>query len=391
MFDLKKISESKTFCSIPFVHQEKHFHNQHYICCYNNKLQSDYNEQNSVDSFNSKKMYRIRNEMLSEQSPPECDVCYSQESKGLVSPRQRETAGWIAGQVFTNALKLNIEKFLNNETISPLSYDLRYSNTCTLKCRMCNPYSSSSINAENKKIGHLWSERFPYVDNPRTNHNLVLTQDVQRIYLAGGEPLIEPYNLLMLQRLAEINPNVKLLINTSLNHLSPEFREVLDKFTNLLFVVSIDGVGKLNDYIRNGSNWNTIISNLEMVKNHDIMFSTTTSLYNILAIPELVEYLKSNYPKYCHSIFLVNNEEELFVENLPVELRSEIITKLEKTIENAPICTVDGLNNLITTLKINNYNPERFAKFIKYTKILDAARGESIVDIQPKFKDYFTE
>ena len=34
---------------------------------------------------------------------------------------------------------------------------------------------------------------------------------------------------------------------------------------------------------------------------------------------------------------------------------------------------------------------ERFAKFVKYTKILDNIRGESILDIQPKYKNYFME
>lgn len=391
MFELKNYRESNTFCSIPFVHQEKQFNNRHHICCYNNRLQSDNQDQNSTESFNSKKMFKIRHAMLDGEKPVECSFCYEQESLGLVSPRQRETNGWMASESFAISLQENIDKFLNNQTIHPLSYDLRYSNTCTLKCRMCNPFSSSSINAENKKISNLWQERFPYVENPRINHEVNLDKNIKKIYLAGGEPLIEPYNLTLLKELAEINPKVRLLINTSLNHLSTEFREVLDKFEDLLFVVSIDGVGKLNDYIRNGSNWETVVSNLEMIKKHNVMFSTTTSIYNVLDIPELVDYLKVNYPDYCHCIFLVNNEEELFVENLPMELRHDIITRLETTKQNAPNCTLDGLNNLITTLKINNYNPERFAKFIKYTKILDAARGESIMDIQPKFKDYFTE
>jgi len=391
MLDTVKLLESKAFCSLPFVHQEKQFNNRHHICCYNNNLQSDNEEDNSTQSFNSRKMFTIRHAMLAGEKPKDCSFCYDQEVQGLVSARQRETAGWMASKIFTDALIENISKFLNNETISPLSYDLRYSNTCTLKCRMCNPFSSSAINAENKKIAELWPDRFPYVDNPRTNHEVQLDQNIKKIYLAGGEPLIEPYNLTLLKELAKVNPKVRLLINTSLNHLTDEFKEVLDQFEDLLLVVSIDGVDKLNDYIRNGSNWQSVIKNLERVKNHNVMFSTTTSLYNILEIPELVDYLKINYPDYCHCIFIVNNAEELFVENLPLELRDDIISKLEHTLRDAPICTVDGLNNLITTLKINNYNPERFAKFVKYTKILDTARGESIVDVQPKFANYFME
>ena len=121
------------------------------------------------------------------------------------------------------------------------------------------------------------------------------------------------------------------------------------------------------------------------------MFATTTSLYNVLDIPNIVTFFSENFPEYFHSIFLVNNEEELFVENLPYEFRPELIAQLENMLETAPTSTHDGISNIIKTLKINNYDPKRFTKFIKYTKILDEARGESILDIQPKFKNYFTE
>jgi MoaA/NifB/PqqE/SkfB family radical SAM enzyme len=391
MIDTETVVASKTFCSLLFVHQEKQFNNRHHICCYNNTLQSDNEEDNSFQSFNSQKMFKIRNDMLAGEKPIECSFCYNQEEQGLVSPRQRETSGWTASKNFSDAMLQNISKFLNNENIFPLSYDLRYSNTCTLKCRMCNPYSSSSINAENKKLLQVWPDKFQYVDNPRINHEISLDRNIKKIYLAGGEPLIEPYNLIFLKKLAEINPEVQLLINTSLNHLSAEFEEVLALFKNLLFVVSIDGIDKLNSYIRHGSDWNAIMKNLERVKQHQVMFNTTTSLYNIMDIPDIVHYFKENYPDYCHCIFLVNNEDELFIENLPLELRQEVIHDLELVLQDAPICTVDGLNNLVNTLRINNYNPERFAKFVKYTKILDNIRGESILDIQPKYKNYFME
>jgi hypothetical protein len=391
MIDQNDLKESKTFCSLPFVHQEKHFHNHHNICCYSNKKQSDNLNDNSFQSFNSNKMSIVRHKMLNGEQPNECNDCYSQEALGIVSPRQRETQGWMASKDFVDGIEQNIAKFLNDEQITPLSYDLRYSNTCTLKCRMCNSYSSSSINAESKKLVNLWKEKFVYVENPRTNHEIEIDNNIKKIYLAGGEPLIEPYNLSFLKKLAKINPHVKLIISTSLNSLSQEFHEVLDKFTNLLIVVSVDGIDKLNSYIRHGSVWDSIIKNLDLIKKHEIMFATTTSLYNILDIPDIVNYFKENFPNYCHCIFMVNNEQELFVDNLPLELREDLICSLEQTLATAPTCTVDGLTNLIKTLKINNYNPEQFAKFIKYTKILDQARSESILEIQPKFKKYFLE
>jgi sulfatase maturation enzyme AslB (radical SAM superfamily) len=254
---------------------------------------------------------------------------------------------------------------------------------------MCNSSSSSSINAEYKKINHHWKEKFRFVENPRLNHDVDLTENIQKIYLAGGEPLVEPLNLGLLSKVADKNPNVNILINTSFNLVNQNFVDVLNRFNNLTFVVSLDGVGKVNDYIRHGSKFETVLENVEKFKHHSIMFSTTVSLYNIFSIPELVEFTYKKYPNYYHGINIVNDVRELFVENVPPELREELINDLEDTLLWVPNNVQIGIKNLITILKLDNFDSKSFTNFIKYTKILDEERGESIFNIQPKLSPYF--
>jgi len=391
MLSLDSLINNGSFCVIPFVHQEKQFEGRHNICCYHNQLQSDNLNQNSHQSFNSKKINVIRQKMVNGIRPEECNGCYNQEDSGVVSARQIENKSWVNWSDVHDTLSNILVKFQNNEELSPISYDLRYSNTCTLKCRMCNSSSSSSINAEYKKINHNWPEKFWFVQNPRINHEIDLTTEIHKIYLAGGEPLVEPLNLELLSKVADLNPNVNLLINTSFNLVNKEFVDVLNRFNSLTFVVSLDGVGKLNDYIRNGSKFDTVIENIEKFRHHNIMFSTTVSLYNIFKISELVEFTTKKYPEYYHGINIVNDVSELFIENTPPELRTELINDLENLLEWVPDNVHVGVKNIITILKLDNFESKNFTNFIKYTSILDKERGESILDVENKFSPYFID
>ena len=214
---LNELATNSSFCILPFVHQEKKFNGTYHVCCYGDQLQSDIAADDSLASFNSDKMNRIRSDMVLGIKPSACASCYSQEDRGIYSPRLRENETWTNQSDIRAVVEKCFDDYTNNLPIKPISYDLRYSNTCTLRCRMCNSSSSSALNAEYSKIQAQWPEKFWTIDNPRINHEVELHDDIQKIYLAGGEPLVEPYNLQLLENLAQHNAEVSLLINTSLN------------------------------------------------------------------------------------------------------------------------------------------------------------------------------
>ena len=393
MTTFKDYLNNSSFCVLPFIHQEKKFNGTHHVCCYGDQLQSDHNDQTSKESFNSVKINNIRDKMIAGIRPSECDSCYTLEDQNISSPRLRENHTWGNWSSTHDAIEKVFSDHLARREMKPISYDLRYSNTCTLKCRMCNSSSSSALNAEYKKINHHWPEKFWFTDNPRINHDLELHADIQKIYLAGGEPLVEPLNLELLDKLADYNPNLVILINTSLNHLSDKFVNVLNKFNYLTLVVSIDGTNDVNDYIRHGSNFDTVADNIRKIVHHDIMFSTCVSMYNIFNINKLIHFLNKEFPEHSfnHGINIVNGIEEIFVENLPYELRPEVITSLLEVLPLAADFPKTGIQNLINLLEQQNFNPDRFDGFVKYTKILDLERNESIANIVPQLSKYFDE
>ena len=390
--NIKELTEKNSFCILPFIHQEKKFNGTYHICCYGDQLQSDI-EEDSLASFNSSKMQKIRSDMMQGIQPAACSSCFSQEKLGIYSPRQRENETWANWHSTHDAISSCFDNYNQNKEMHPISYDLRYSNTCTLKCRMCNSSSSSAINSEYQKIHYLWPEKFWTIKNPRINHKVDLHSDIQKIYLAGGEPLVEPLNLEFLNNLADFNDQTVILINTSLNHLSDRFYETLNRFKFLTLVVSIDGTHKVNDYIRHGSNFQTVFDNIKKFSNHDMMFSTCVNMYNIFNLIDLIEFISQEFPskKSNHGISLVNDIEELYVENLPLELRPALIQKLQNITEKLDPQPLNGVMNLINVLEQDNFSLTKFNNFKKYTKILDSQRNESVLNIVPEYTVYFNE
>jgi len=391
-FDTLKNNDS--FCILPFIHQEKKFNGTFHVCCYGDQLQSDSAaDDTSLENFNSQKMQDIRTAMMQNKRHHSCNFCYQQEDLGIVSPRMRENDSWMKWKDTHKAITTCLENFDQKKLMRPISYDLRYSNTCTLKCRMCNSSSSSSINAEYKKLNQIWPEKFWVIDNLRINHDIEFHNDVQKIYLAGGEPLVEPLNLELLNQAANYNDELVILINTSLNIVNAKFFEVLQKFKFLTLVVSIDGTNKVNDYIRHGSNFEDVKKNLQKFSKNDKMFSTCVSIYNIFNLGSLIKFIQNEYPEHAHnhSINIVNDIEELFIENIPYKLRPAIINELNQVLHEADDLPSIGIKNCITILEKNNFDEKRFRNFVKYTKILDKARQESIKEVVPQLAEYFDE
>ena len=124
-----------------------------------------------------------------------------------------------------------------------------------------------------------------------------------------------------------------------------------------------------------------------------MMFSTCVNMYNIFNLIDLIEFISQEFPskKSNHGISLVNDIEELYVENLPLELRPALIQKLRNITEKLDPQPLNGVMNLINVLEQDNFSLTKFNNFKKYTKILDSQRNESVLNIVPEYTVYFNE
>ena len=80
---------------------------------------------------------------------------------------------------------------------------------------------------------------------------------------------------------------------------------------------------------------------------------------------------------------------------LPDEYKKELTEKFYEFLEwvknNHPsviIQATDIVNGVVNYMNSESYYKEYWNEFLSYTKKLDDIRQESIVDVEPKFKEY---
>lgn len=396
-----KTNPSASFCSLPFTHQYRNTNGELALCCDNAfKVLGKDSQETMLDVFNSERMNILRDKMLRGERSSDCAICYKMEDQGLYSPRQRANEWWTSREPI--ALVDQITEFKNNRKLTPVSLDIRFSSKCALKCRTCNPHNSSTIAAEvnsfreNKLTIPISIDQEYFLEHttrpePWTAQEVPVSSDLKVLNIVGGEPLIEEENNNLLELIASLGADPEIRINTSFARKNNKLREIIKNFNHVLFIVSLDGIGNLNDYIRHGSSFQEVVENIELNRENLCAFNTTVSVYNVLYLDEIIEYISEHYPNTYHLINLTSNHSPTELHNTPPEFRPEIIAKLEQ-IKNKKLNTIiesTEIDNVINVLKQDNFNSENFQKFIDFTRLLDEQRGEQLGNIIPDYNKYF--
>lgn len=311
----------------------------------------------------------VRAAIANGQVPADCRSCVYAESQGFSSTRTLALADWNydASTVPSEILYL----------------DLRHSNLCNFSCRTCEPAFSSEIAREQGlPIIHLENTKV------KTDvQNLLPT--VKRINFTGGEPLLIKENIQVLERLIELgNTNCEILITTNGSVMNPKILDLVKQFTSVHWTISLDAVENQAEYIRNGTNWDKLCTNLHsiMTLNHSVGINCVISAYSILGLSNLIEFfkkLKQQYPAQPLELWFNVCESPKFLNpaNLTETLKSIAFTELEqsinilKQIESNPprsLATLMALQNSLKDVIINTNT-----QFEDYTKELDSIRNQN--------------
>ena len=305
------VKTNKSFCIFPFIELLTNQRSDGYttVCCRSNTPVSHISE---LTDWASNKSYRaIRDKMIEGTMIPEhCSSCYALEDKNILSPRQQETVEWA------NLLNLTSVDDLSGLT-HPVYYEIRPSNTCNLQCRMCGPDYSHLIGREYKQLS-LISKLPPHKN---TDFTIVNFSNLKKLYVAGGEPTAMPEFYDFLDRCIDTEKtDFEFMVNTNGTKINNRLRKQIKHFSNLQFIISIDGHSDLNHYIRWPSNWETIIENMHYLKNnnHIIATNTTVSIYNVARLHTLLKFFDNEFPgMLVHIQLCASNNDMLSAFNFP--------------------------------------------------------------------------
>ena len=216
-----------------------------------------------------------------DELPPGCNSCSVIESKNLLSVRQ------LKNKFFQDLI-------LQQTSIQEL--DIFPSNTCNLTCIMCSPKFSSSVAAEQKKLGWI-TKIYNFDETELILDSLKQLPNLQYIHIAGGEFFYSKHCLKILEAIkaAKIS-NIEFITNGTVfneNHVS-----ILKTFNNLSLRFSIDGIDDYYEFIRYPAKWNDVKTNILNYKNQlpnaHVEVVMTVQPLNIFNIMEWTQWANDN-------------------------------------------------------------------------------------------------
>jgi hypothetical protein len=230
--------------------------------------------------WNSKHMKSVRRRMIAGETLPECSVC---NEKLLNTDVYRSYFWGLFGHKYDEAMRSTAPDGFT--TMKPVSWDYRFSNLCNFKCRMCGDMLSSSWETEEKRHNMVdWSNPKNNWMRPEIKREITQFQDtqieaefaqaveehrVEEIYWVGGEPLMYEQHWRYMKRIIELGdgPRLYARYNTNLSRVDYNgcnlYSDLLGNIRDWQICASIDGTGKIGEYIRTGLDYSAWLVNFK--------------------------------------------------------------------------------------------------------------------------------
>lgn len=308
-------------------------------CCRYDQETNNFSIKNyTFNEYKDTAFYKSIQDNMEKGWDPGCIKCKAEEDLGkYLSMRQRLNRDFSGNGI----------KFI----------EISISNKCNITCRMCGPkYSSKWAQIDNVEVEK---------QNYSTLLDSIDFSTVKRIKYLGGEPFITPEFKELIDRVTN-KESVDLQVNTNATFFPNKYIDELAKFKNVYIALSIDGIGKVDEYVRQGTNWDKKLSVIKqwLDTNFILYIHTVVQAHNIHDLKNIKSFAEKNNLHWSPAV--ITHPKEFTLEALDKNYVSQIKDDTNKLF----------LNN------ISNYNKELNNKFKFTTKRLDALFGttwESLV------------
>ena len=407
------------FCVLPWIHRFTNVQGEIEVCCVapgsripgqDGKPIHILDGLRDEEILNTPYMKQLRKNMLEGQWTPICKRCQITEASGGTTRRISENS------TYRHLIPQLINQTDDDGTLHypQVRYlDLRLGNHCNLTCRMCGPQASKlwidaynelqpqahqlseselsdlqKVNwVNNDSVWEIFKEQIPHLD---------------RLHFAGGEPLIIPEMVDALKFCVESghSHHIALSYNTNLTKLPDHVTSLWTHFKHVSLQCSIDGYGRLNDYIRRPSRWRDIDRNLREVDRHFsdwkikyAFVSTTVQVYNVLSLNELYSYLRTEFE---HILPLPNliplyEPEYLSIQTLPLNIknlaRERLLQEKEHRMyveqKNRIGWLLENIDSTIDFMCLENLNNQT-DNFLEFNRNSDKRFGDNLEAVAPE-------
>ena len=409
------VKHGKHFCVLPWVHFHSWPDGRVMPCCIADsnmpvgKIEQD---QSIIEMMNTDDFKKMRTAMLNDEPVEACKRCYDLELMGTWTMRQSHNKR--RGLDYVNYISSNTKNDGELTDFQMKYMDLRFSSICNMKCRSCGPGCSSQWAQEfvdrmgvdeyekyfkTRKIVVNASEEMGFMNKLKP-----YLKDVLEVYFAGGEIIITPEHYECLDYWIEngINETIELTYTTNLSTLKgykdKDLIEYWKKFPNLQIWASLDAMGPVAECIRKGTDWEKIVSNIELIKREvphaKFQITPTISIWNVFHFPDFFDYMldmgfidTNSSPRFN----LATNPWYSNIMILPVHIKRRL-AELYRVYQMRFKDNVDihnGFKMIIYNLTVGNENKGGILEFKQFNDELDQHRKEKFEDICPEIKEVY--
>tara|TARA_B100001287_G_C22677572_1_gene528489 strand:+ start:154 stop:1320 length:1167 start_codon:yes stop_codon:yes gene_type:complete len=347
------------------------------------------------DVWNSPDYQKIRKQFMDGERPETCQRCFREEDAGIRSPRIGYNEKWWKDDVqVAEEIPLDIRYV-----------DIRLGNLCNLKCRMCNPWSSSMWVKDWNKIVDT-AELAPneplsdkdkdwmnvlgeWPDRKQTGVNFVeIADSIEEIYLTGGEPTlaISQYKLFDYCIENDLAKGIRLKYNTNLTNVPQKMLDYWKHFKRVQLNASIDAVGDRDRYIRYPSTWKKIEENFDKlngIPSVAIQVHCTVQVLNICAMGELFDWIKSrNIADDQIYLNILNHPESMNIRSLPIALKNLAELRLQDYLH------IPKVQDTIKYMWAEDWHERRWTEFVKFNNKADELQRGNLLEVCPEFDTF---
>lgn len=343
-----------------------------------------------LEAMNSRYHKEVRLAQSKDQRHEICRVCWDRDDSNKANEKSnslRVNRSFYQLPDIENAINITRAPiFLTQDgTINepPISLDLRFTNTCNMKCIMCSSlYSSLWYEDEEKLSGRkrIGIESKPWHDSPIWWQRFdEIKHRVKHIYLTGGEPFLVKGHDQLLDTLIESGfaNTVTLEYDTNLSVINHKVMDKLKLFKKIVLSVSCDDIEDKYELIRFPGKFENILTNLNRLKENNFEvrhLSSCVGIYSLFAPIRLYDYFtKLGYDTY--SFRFLRSPGHVDIAYLPVDIMDKVTEVYRNS--NLPDKWKNYVYGYFDKYRSQFSDAERMDhlyRFVKYMNDLDSIR-----------------
>jgi hypothetical protein len=210
----------------------------------------------------------------------------------------------------------------------------------------------------------------------------------------------------LLEKMYVINPDIEIRINSNISNTNTPVFELLKKFNNVKWTISVDSTADSFEYMRWPGKWSQFTHNLQEIKKivgDQINFNMVWCILNDIEIFDAVDYLlEQGFHENMFIVQCLTSPSPLSVLNLPKEKKEQLKDKIyqRQQLSNPSWWLYKSLSSMYNFLdQPENNKPYKFYNTsenmspgitgtFEYLNLVDQYRGTNSQEIFKKLFQY---